>query len=62
MPHRIGLLFDPETWDQSDVFTPSGTALVVVTDAVRAAFAEARLTNVDLHRITEIQRLVLDDA
>jgi hypothetical protein len=61
MPHRIGLLFDPGTWDQSDVFTPEGTGFVFVTEAVRDAIAEAKLTNLDLRALTEVHRLVLGD-
>jgi hypothetical protein len=62
LPHRIGLLFDPETWDRSDVFTPNGTGFVVVAQAVRDAIVAAKLTNLDLRPLTEIHRLVLDDA
>jgi hypothetical protein len=58
MPHRIGLFFEPETWDHSDVFTPRDTNWVFVTEEVRDAFAAANLTNLNLRRLTEVQRLV----
>lgn len=61
MPHRIGLRFRPDTWDGSDVFTPDGTAFVFVTERVRDALVTAKVTNISLTRLTEVEQLVLDD-
>ena len=61
LPHLVGLRFDPDTWDGSDVFAPAGMGFVFVTADVRDALVAAKVTNVDLERITEITMLVLDD-
>jgi hypothetical protein len=60
LPHRIGLRFHPETWDGSDVFIPAGTAHLMVTDSVQKALVKAKLTNIRLDRITEVEMLVID--
>jgi hypothetical protein len=58
MPHRIGIRFWPDTWDGSDVFAPEESTWMLVTQPVRDALAAAKLTNVELKRITEIEMLV----
>jgi hypothetical protein len=60
MPHHVGMLFRPETWDGSDIFTPAGTAFVFVSEHVRDALAEAQVTNLRMQRLSEVKRLVLD--
>jgi len=60
MPHRIGVRFWPETWDGSDVFSPEGTGFVLVTQEVRDALTAATITGIELHRITEVELLVLE--
>ena len=55
---RIGIRFHPESWDGSDVFCPSGTTYTLVTQEVRDALVAAKVTNLDLKRITEIETLV----
>jgi hypothetical protein len=62
LPHRIGLRFAPETWDDSDVFSPEGTAWVLVTEAVRDALMKAKVRNMSLTRITEIEQLVIGES
>ena len=57
VPGLRGLLFDPATWDGSDVFTPETTTFVLVTDAVREALEAASPSNLRLERITEIERM-----
>lgn len=52
---RRGLIFDVDTWDGSDIFVPAGSGYVFVTEIVRDAITRARLTNVSLDRITEIE-------
>ena len=58
LPHRIGLRFWPHTWDGSDVFSPDRSAFMFVTQRVRDALVKAKVTNVDLRRITEVEQLV----
>lgn len=55
MPHRIGIRFWPETWDGSDVFSPEGSGWVLVTRDVRDALTDAKITGIELRRITEIE-------
>lgn len=52
-----GLLFDPDTWDGSDLFLPRNTFHTIVVDRVRDVVIRERLTNVTFERITEIERL-----
>jgi hypothetical protein len=40
-----GRYFDPETWDGSDIFSPEGTAHLIVTESAKLALEEARATN-----------------
>lgn len=59
MPNRIGLRFWPDTWDGSDVFCPDdGSALTLLTQEVCDALVAAKITGIDLDRITEIEQLV----
>ena len=52
-----GLYFSPSSWDGSDIFVPNdGSTFVIVTDEVRAAAEDARLTNVRFARLTEFER------
>jgi hypothetical protein len=45
MPHHIGLLFPPDTWDGSDNFTPMGSAFVFMTSpSAMHSSASARRT------------------
>jgi len=60
MPHRIGIRFWPETWDGSHVFMPEGTGWVLVTQEVRDALTTAKITGIELHRITEIELLLFE--
>lgn len=60
MPHRIGIRFRPETWDGSDVFSPERSGWVLVTQDVRDALIAAKITGIELRRITEIELLVTD--
>jgi len=49
----LGLYFDPESWDGSDLFCPEGTARVIVRDVVKDALEAVKITNVDFTSITE---------
>jgi hypothetical protein len=55
VPQRVGIRFDPETWDGNDVFMPEGTAWKIVTQPVRDALLASKVTNIRLQRITEIE-------
>lgn len=57
MPGRRGLLFKYGSWDGSSLFCPEGTAAITVTEEVRAALTAAKLSNLHLQRITEIERI-----
>jgi Immunity protein family (Imm11) len=53
-----GLYFTPESWDGSDLFVPAdGGGYVIVTDAVKNASEDRRLTNVTFTRLTEFERI-----
>lgn len=56
-PGLRGLLFDPQTWDGSDVFAPEGTRLVFITDRVKAALESLRPTNTLIEPISSIERI-----
>jgi hypothetical protein len=51
-----GLCFQPESWDGSDVFTAEGYAGIFVVERVKDALEQAHVTNVDLRRLSEIER------
>lgn len=51
------LQFWPETWDGSDLFSPEGSRLVIVTQAVCDALVKAKVTNARMKRITEVEML-----
>ncbi|MDX6479962.1 MAG: hypothetical protein QOG85_472 [Gaiellaceae bacterium] len=53
-PHRIGLRFRPKAWDGSDVFCPGDTAFIFMTQDAKDALVTAKVTGIELDRITEI--------
>lgn len=56
---RLGLYFDPASYDGSDLFLPEGTAFILVTERVKKALENAKCSNAALERITEIERSLL---
>jgi hypothetical protein len=46
-PHK-SLFFDPATWDGSDIFSPFGSRLTLVTEPVAKVLKKKRLTNMEL--------------
>jgi hypothetical protein len=53
-----GLCFRPETWDGSDLFTPSeGYTAAFVTTRVKDEVERAGITNVEFKRLSEIERM-----
>jgi len=57
--YRRGWLFDPETWDGSDLFCPEKSGAIFVTQRVKEATEQARLTNIMFKPITEMESMVL---
>jgi hypothetical protein len=55
--YYTGFLFDPDSWDGSDLFSPDGSELYFVTESVKLAIDRARLTNVSLRYILHCPRL-----
>ena len=58
---RIGLHFDPASWDGSDVFFPHGTVHPFITARVVALLERERVTNVGWERILDVRQLVYDE-
>jgi hypothetical protein len=56
MPGLRGMCFKPESWDGSDVFTPEGFSAVYVGERVKEALEAAKITNIHLERLSEIER------
>ena len=52
-----GILFDPATWDGSDLFLPANTAHTIVLDRVRDALLRVGITGAEFERITDIERM-----
>lgn len=50
----VGLYFDPDTWDGSDIFMPAAPGhYPIVTEEVKRALARAKVTNIDFTRLPE---------
>jgi hypothetical protein len=61
LPHRIGLRFWPDTWDGSDLFCPDdGSAWTLLAQDVRDALLAAKVTGIELDKISEIEQLLLE--
>jgi hypothetical protein len=54
----VGLYFDPESWDGSDLFVPEGSATKIISQEVKDALEAARITNIKFNRLTEHERLI----
>lgn len=52
---KVGLYFDPTTWDGSDFFVPEGTAFIFVSKRVHDIIETSGLTNVYMRSIVEIE-------
>lgn len=52
----IGMYFDPESWDGSDLFMPEGTAYIIAVERVKTAVEQAEITNVRFKPLTEFER------
>lgn len=51
----VGLKFDYDSWDKSDVFSPEGTVSFFCNEKVKKILKENKITNIDIHDINEIQ-------
>lgn len=58
-PVWTGLFFDPTTWDGSDVFCPSDSGMIFITERVCEAIRKAKLENVLLRRGIDFERNAL---
>ena len=54
----VGVYFDLNTWDGSDIFVPASSGLVIVTERVKTAIEKAKLKNISFERLTEIEQLM----
>ncbi len=54
-----GLYFDPASWDGSDIFAPTGTAQVFVTERAAQIIKKNKLSNITLEPLTTVERLML---
>jgi hypothetical protein len=64
-PIGKGLLFDPESWDGSDLFTPIGrVGFIFVVDEVKKAFERAKIRNVSFTPLDEyeVEMITLESA
>jgi hypothetical protein len=52
---EIGLFFEMESWDGSDLFIPAGTSIVCLTERAANVVSEGQLTNVQLIPLAEYQ-------
>lgn len=52
----IGMYFDPETWDGSDLFVPEGMTCTIVTEAVKDALTAAKVSNISMRPLTQFER------
>jgi len=50
---KVGLYFDPATWDGNDIFMPQDTMHIIVDERVKRAIEEARLTNMRFARLSD---------
>jgi hypothetical protein len=54
-----GLYFAEESWDGSDIFRPSSTGYIFVTEKVRAALDGAKVTNLSFTALANFERAML---
>jgi hypothetical protein len=64
-PIGKGLLFDPESWDGSDLFMPAGNVgHKLMVDRVKKAFERAKIRNVSFTPVDqyEVELITLENA
>jgi hypothetical protein len=55
-PGLRGLCFPPDSWDGSDLFVAQGFIGIFMTEPVKDALKASAITNVEFHRLAEIER------
>jgi hypothetical protein len=55
----VGLYFEEESWDGSDLFRPEGSLLTIVTSRAKGVFENIGALNIRFRRLLEVKRLVL---
>ena len=55
-----GQLFNLDTWDGSDIFSPSNYTSTIITEKTKNIFKENELTNILYEDINSIMRVILD--
>jgi hypothetical protein len=60
-PHRLGLYPEPDSWDGSDIFTPTDSSVVCVVELVRNALVEADVTGAVLDRMSDVADWIWDE-
>lgn len=62
-PVLKGMYFDPESWDGSDIFMPTGpTGFVLVTEKVKRALTKAKVRNIQLRGLDQFERIPQSNA
>ena len=59
----VGLYFDPNTWDGSDIFYPTFGRGPVITSRLRDALRKAEITNIHMERLSDArtEKRMVDD-
>lgn len=52
----LGLYFDPDTWDGSDVFMPKDSTAIIVIEPIMQALTRAKVKNFKFQPLTEFER------
>ena len=55
---RMGLYFDAQTWDGSDLFTAEGVGYIFAVERVKHVIERAKVTNVVFKPLTEVQNVL----
>jgi hypothetical protein len=50
-----GLYFEPNSWDESDIFTPENSKFTIVTEKVKRLFENYNISNVTFKKLTEYE-------
>ncbi len=51
----LGMLFNKDSWDGNDFFSPEGTAFVYVTERVKKIFEVNNISNCSFKKITDLE-------
>jgi hypothetical protein len=54
---KIGLYFDLNSWDGSDVFTPEKSTFMFVTEKVKKLLVKNKVTNIIIENITKYEQI-----